>query len=87
MKLLVIPALLALAACTTPSTGIRDHLVTVDKPVPVACVVKASIPPEPAHIGILPPDARQAADVLGAVDLKLRNYGAQLLALIGPCTD
>lgn len=84
---LTIPALLVLSACATPQAGIRDHIVTVDKPVPVACVAKASVPPEPAHVGIVPPDARQAADLLGAVDLKLRNWGAQLEALLTSCTD
>lgn len=87
MHRLAIPALLALSACATPQAGIRDHIVTVDRPVPVACVKKADIPAQPAHVGVLPPDARQAADLLGAVDLKLRNYGAQLLALLGACAD
>jgi hypothetical protein len=82
-------ACLALAGCATaPTPGIQARTVYVDKPVPVvvACVDQKLIPAEPALIGTPPKDARQAADLLGSVDLQLRHYGHQLMALINPCT-
>lgn len=89
MRILIPLALLALSACATTSTPAIDvKTVEVDKPVPVSCVKAADIPPEPAKIGKLGPgkDARQAADLLGAVDLELRSWGHKLVAIIGACS-
>ena len=86
MRRLAILALGALSACAT-TPAIRVQTVEVLKPVITPCVKKAQIPAEPAAAGSLPPDARQAADLLGAKVLELRGYGRKLSALLSACAE
>jgi len=78
--LLLVPLLLA--GCATAQPKIQIQRVNV--PVPVACIDRASIPPEPAKV-TLPDDARDAADVAIAQAMTLRGWGHELMALINPC--
>lgn len=87
MRHAFIAGMLALAGCATPQAGIKVQMQTADVPVAVACVKKADIPAEPALIGPLMPDARQAADLLGATDLRVRGWGHQLQALLTACSE
>lgn len=72
-------AALILAGCasTTPTA-----LVPVSQPCINASDVPAPVPPA----GPLPEDARQSADLLGAVVLQLRANERVLRALITACT-
>lgn len=86
MRKIVILAL-ALASCATPPA---PQIVTkeVKVPVPVACVDKALIPPEPEAVLLPLADARQAADIAAAQALKYKAYARELYALIVPaCTQ
>ena len=75
----VLAALLALAACRQPPAELE---------IPVArpCIDSADVPAPVSPAGPLPDDARQAADLLGAVILQLRANERILRALIAPCT-
>jgi hypothetical protein len=55
-------------------------------PVSQACIAAEDVPPAVPAAGRLPDDARQAADLLGAIVLQLRSNERVLRALIGPCT-
>lgn len=77
---LFVLAALLLAGCT--HSGPRE----VSVPVREACVDRQDVPPETPPAGTLPEDARQAADLLGAVVLTLRGEVRILRALIEPCT-
>lgn len=87
MKRLTVIIALALAACATTPRPVKVETVTVEKPVPVACIKRAAVPDAPQPAGPLSKDARQAADTLANVDLALRAYVRQLLALMSPCYD
>ena len=58
------------------------------RPVPVAspCIRTADLPAPVPPAGRLPGDARQAADLLGALVLQLRANERLLRALIAACT-
>ena len=83
MKRIVI-MLLGLSACAS-NPAIKVQTVEVLKPVPVSCVKRADIPAEPAATGPHPPDARQAADLLGSKVLELRSWGHRQAALLQAC--
>lgn len=78
-----------LSACaTTPTTpAVEIRTVTVEKPVPVACVDRSAVPAEPAKVGgRLNGQAAHDVDVLAASTIQLRQWGRELRALITPCT-
>lgn len=84
MRAMIILAGLSLASCAgTPA--IKTQIVEKRIPVPVACIDKARIPTQPALLGVLPPDARQAADALAAKAKELRGWGQSLSALLLAC--
>ncbi|MDB5540901.1 MAG: hypothetical protein JWQ89_2628 [Devosia sp.] len=85
MKALAIGLSVLATACSTPAV----RTITVEKkvPVPVPCVAKADIPVEPGPVGILPPDARNAADVLAAKLNDVRGWGHKQAALLIGCTS
>ena len=72
-------ALLLLAGC---QHGPAEIAIPVARPCIDAAAVPSPVPPA----GPLPADARQAADLLGAVILQLRANERVLRALIEPCT-
>ncbi len=78
-------ALLLLAGCTS-TPAVKVETVTVKVPTPVSCVHRADLPQEPPSIGIIPPDARQAADLLGSKVMELRGWGHKQAALLLACT-
>jgi len=82
---LAVVSALCLAACAAKPL---PHVQTqyVDRPVAVACIDKADLPAEPAPIGALPGDARQAADLLAAKVMDYKAGWREWLALAGPCT-
>ena len=59
-----------------------------ERPIPVAspCIRAADLPAPVPPAGRLPEDARQAADLLGALVLQLRANERLLRALIAACT-
>lgn len=69
MRLFVIPALLALAACTTPDTRVR----TIEVPIESLAPCPATRPVRPDPLGPLPADAIAA---LATVSSKLAEYSA-----------
>lgn len=87
MTRLSVALLLILAACSTTKPAVRIETVTVEKPVAVSCVKRDQIPNEPAATGILPPDARQAADLLAAKLIEVRNWGRRLFGIATGCAD
>ena len=79
----------ALASCTHPpdEPAIEVRTITVDRPIPVACVDPKAIPAEPEMVGDeLTGDAAHDADILAASAIGLRLYAQMLRALIEPCT-
>lgn len=72
-------SLVALAACRQPPAELE---IPVARPCVDAADVPAPVPPA----GPLRADARQAADLLGAVILQLRANERVLRALIAACT-
>lgn len=90
MKYAIAFAALVLGACShNPEPAIEIRTVEVLKPVPVACVDESDIPAEPDMVGNeLNGDAVHDADILGASNIALRQWGRELLALISPgCTN
>jgi len=87
--LMILPAVLALTACSTapiPPPAIVVRTVEVDRPVPVPCVAAADIPTEPAKVGgDLTGDAINDADLLASSALHLRVALSKALALLGAC--
>jgi hypothetical protein len=89
LRFAVVGAALALAACSTTPTArpVVEKIVTVEKPIPVACVDKSKVPVEPKHVaGDLNGQAVHDLDVIAASAIELRGWGETLAALIGPCT-
>jgi len=78
-------ALFTLTACSTPPVP-HVQIQRVPIPTPVACIDKADLPAEPAPIGTLPGDARQAADLLASKVMDYKAGWREWLALAGPCT-
>lgn len=87
MRVLILPALFALAACTTPGpVGVEVREVPV--PTPVACVDASAIPAEPEHVsGKLTGQAAVDLAIVAASALELRRYSGELRALLSGCTD
>jgi hypothetical protein len=88
-KMVAVGASATLAACSTTPTArpVVEKIVTVEKPIPVACVDKAKVPAEPRHVaGDLNGQAVHDLDVVSASAIELRTYGETLAALIQPCT-
>ena len=83
---MALAALLALAGCgqpmPRPDSTLPPRVVSV--PIATACVREADIAPEPAHPAV-PTDARAAASVLAATDLRLRAWGRELAAMLRGC--
>jgi len=82
---IVIAAFTLLNACATKPLP-HVQIQYVDRPVAVACIDKGDLPAEPAPIGALPGDARQAADLLAAKVMDYKAGWREWLALAGPCT-
>lgn len=78
MKAITFPLLL-LAGC-------QHRPAEIQIPVAQPCIDAAEVPPKVPPAGPLPDDARQAADLLGAVILQLRANERVLRALVAPCT-
>lgn len=87
MRLLILPALFALAACATakePGIEIRE----VEVPVPVACVEAEQIPAEPGAVKhLLTGVARADLSIVAESALELRKYAGELRALLVACTE
>lgn len=82
-------AALMFSGCSATPTArpVTEKIVTVEKPVPVACVDKAKVPAEPRHVaGDLNGQAVHDLDVVSASAIELRGWGERLAALIQPCT-
>ena len=86
MRLMILPACLALAACAqTPPPAIKAQVVTVDVPVSVRCI-------DPAHVPAKVPPAQMTGDAvhdvseLAMIDLALRSAVDQFNAIVAPCT-
>lgn len=85
----MVACMLAVSACANrdpvpPAVEIRT--VTLEKPVPVACVDSKSVPAEPEKVGgRLSGQAAHDADLLAGSAVKLRQWGRELRALITPC--
>lgn len=75
----ILPFLL-LSACAGEPKIVR---VPVSQP----CVNAADIPPEVPPAGVLPEDARSAADVLGAVLSEMRRTDKLLRAILTGCQN
>ena len=80
-KRIALAATLALAA-----SACRHAPAEVEIPVARPCIAAADVPAPVPPAGPLPADARQAADLLGAVVLQLRANERVFRALIAPCT-
>ena len=80
MSKLVAIAVLGLAACTH---GPREVRV----PLAVPCLDPRDVPVEVAPAGLLPSDARAAADLLAAKVLELRGTDRELRALLRGCAQ
>lgn len=88
LRFAIVGAALVLAACSTTLTArpVAEKIVTVEKPMPVACVDAAKVPAEPKHVaGDLNGQAVHDLDVISASAIELRGWGEKLAALIGPC--
>lgn len=82
-------ALAALSGCgaQTPPPAVEIRTITVEKPVAVACVDKASIPAEPPKVATqLTGDARHDLDIVSGSALRLRQALKETFALLAPCT-
>jgi hypothetical protein len=89
MRYIPLATLALLTACsTTPAARpVAEKIVTVEKPVPVACVDVAKVPAEPPHVaGDLNGQAVHDLDIVSASAIELRSWGEKLAALIQPCT-
>jgi hypothetical protein len=89
MPALPLWALALLAGCAhAPAPPPRIETVTVKIPVPVYCVQRADIPPEPAKVGDRL-TGNAAADIgpISISALELRKALREALALLGACTD
>ena len=79
MRAWLLLLLLGVGAC-------RHGPGAIEIPVALPCIEATRVPPPVPPAGDLPADARQAADLLGAVVLQLRANERLLRALIAPCT-
>lgn len=89
MRYPLIAMLVPLSACSTPAPpapAVEVHTITVDRPVPVACVKAVDIPAEPPRIaGSLTGDARRDLDTVSASATRLRAWGVKLAAILKGC--
>jgi hypothetical protein len=87
MRLLILPALFALAACqTTPPIGIEVREVEV--PTPVACITRDQLPPEPPKVSqTLTGNAVVDLAIVAASALELRKWGGEQAALLAGCVE
>lgn len=84
MRKLALALAIFCAACS--SQPVRVETVTVEKPVPVACVQE--IPPEPVVPAIAPDaDIEQRAAWVALVIGNWRHYAAQLRAMLLACQE
>lgn len=63
----------------------KGQTTIITKVVTAPCTLRTRVPPEPPLIGMLPIDARAAADVLAAKDLELRRWGRIVVEKEGTC--
>lgn len=87
MRVLILPALFALAACATkPPIGIEVR--TVEVPTPVACVSVDQLPAEPPRVGDrLTGNAVLDLAIVAASALELRKWGQEQAAILAGCVD
>jgi hypothetical protein len=89
MKRLALVAAALLAGCAPhpqPLPPVQIRTVTIDRPVPVACVTAADIPAEPAKIGAqLNGHAQHDLDLVAASAIELRSVLHVALVLLGGC--
>lgn len=85
MRILFIPALLALAACSTgPEPGIEVR--TVEVPVPQPCLPAGEIPAEPGTVQhLLNGAAAHDLAIVAESALKLRAWGQEMHAALTAC--
>lgn len=88
MRYFIIAALL-LGGCVTRDSvppAVEVRTVTVEKPVPVACIDGKNVPAEPSKVGgQLTGQAAHDLDLVSGSAIKLRQWGRELMALVRPC--
>lgn len=77
--------LLVLSACASAPCVPKVQTVTVNVPVPVACINAADIPAEPGTT-TLTGDARNDTALLASKVGELRIWGRQLLGMTTACS-
>lgn len=87
MRHLTLPALFALAACSTPGpVGVEVREIPV--PTPVACVTRGQLPAEPERVGPkLTGNAVVDLALVAASALELRKWGGEQRALLEGCVE
>ena len=85
MSRVALASLVLLAACsTTPPCVPKIQTVSVNVPVPVACLDAKDVPAEPGLVAMTG-DARNDDALLAAKVAALRVWGRTLVAMMKPC--
>ena len=89
MRIVVLAAMIALAACAAPhaaapSLNVQTQTVYIDRPV--LCVKAADVPPPPAALPPRPADARAALDLALAKVIEWSGYGEKADPLLRACS-
>lgn len=86
MKRLALLILPLLAACQTTPAGVR--VVYQDRPVPMPCLAKEDIPPEPPTVSqTFSGDWNHDGPILVASALILRNWGRDMHGSLMACAE
>lgn len=81
-------ALFLLAGCAHRQPEVQIHEVHVPVPMPVACVDRSKIPPEPKRVSRrFTGDAKHDLSVLAPNAKQLREWGQQLRRMLDKCAS